>query len=64
MLSLSEFLKEAGVDPDENGPDLDRYLTCLLGILFFLFLLYVILDGLGSVKEEPPSSWTASPASN
>ena len=62
MLSLSEFLKEAGVDPDENGPDLDRYLTCLPGILFFL--LYVILDGLGSVKEEPPSSWTASPASN
>ncbi|MDE0463333.1 MAG: hypothetical protein OXH93_13035 [Caldilineaceae bacterium] len=53
---LSEFLKEAGVDPEENSPALDQYLTWLIGILFFLFLLYVILDGFGSAKEEPPSS--------
>lgn len=56
MYSLSELFKEAGVDPEENGPELDHYLTFLLGILFFLFLLYVILDGFGSAKEEPPSS--------
>jgi len=55
MYSLSEFLKEAGVDPEENGPALDQYLTWLIGILFFLFVLYVILDGFGSAKEEPSS---------
>ena len=44
------------MDPEENGPELDQYLIWLIGILFFLFVVYVILDGFGSVKEEPPSS--------
>ena len=52
------------MNQEAEGLTPDQHLTCLVDILFFLFVLYVILDGSGSLIEEPPPSSTAAPASD